>query len=61
MWCSGCYPTNLQLWYFQMMLKIKRRYRFFARITQKHDCDNRNAAYLSCFKDTSIAKRPYLD
>ena len=27
----------------------------------KYDCDNRNAVYLSCLKDTSIVKRLYLD
>ena len=34
MWCSGWYPMNLVLWYFKMMLKIKRGCKFFARFTQ---------------------------
>ena len=39
----------------------QEKVQIFCSLYPKHDCDNRNAVYLSCFKDTPIVKRPYLD
>ena len=35
----------------------QEKVQIFCSLYSKHDCDNRNAVYLSCFKDTSIVKR----
>ena len=35
----------------------QEKVQIFCSLCPKHDCDNRNAVYLSCFIDTSIVKR----